>query len=494
MDPLGSKYNQEVSDAKDEAAFHGAGGDAGGHPEAPKVLKDHPNYSEDDYQALSDKGYSPPEILGIWNKDTEGNGGNPTGGNPRNDLKLPSREHPDGQPGPAAKAKASAKATPKVLVKPSAKASGKPSVDPKHLDLMEDSLSNDDGSSDEELVDHFTGQGVPPEHAQAAVKHRDKFLTGMPKKGALQGFMDADGAKAGGDVPRETGAAPVKHESKFHTDPGKADADIAARKADLEAKGFKHEKTDKHAFGVNDHYAHEDGSRAVVGKMNPDVNPEGRTGVNSYINTTNKGKKKPAGGGASLADEAKDLGAPSPKDLGAVGDGPSGRPDTGAPPQQAVPPHADAQQAGWGNLPDDENPEHALSGLGSKALGRMATMKPEHAKAHAHAELANRGLDSDGEWVGFDKANAHHSFSGLGAPGFKADPEIGDHMQTVHRKVLTAAAGGHLDLQKRAKAALASRGHDSHGNWLGFDKAKEHHGLGGQKDLFKATPMLLVKG
>ena len=52
-------------------------------------------------------------------------------------------------------------------------------------------------------------------------------------------------------------------------------------------------------------------------------------------------------------------------------------------------------------------------------------------------------------------------------------------MQTLHPKVLSAAASGKFDLNAHAKKEAANRGIDQSGKWVGFDKAKEIHG-GGQ--------------
>lgn len=140
-----------------------------------------------------------------------------------------------------------------------------------------------------------------------------------------------------------------------------------------------------------------------------------------------------------------------------------------------APPHADTNSAKWGALPDHENPKHQLSGIGSKALGAAASGK-DNLNHRAKVELASRGLDSDGNWLGFDKANEHH---GISKEQASAGPdEVAGHFQTVHKNVLSAAAKGHLDLNKQAKHTLAARGHNSDGAWVGFAEAKKHHGIG----------------
>ena len=43
--------------------------------------------------------------------------------------------------------------------------------------MVSDSMSNDEQSSDEELVEHWVSQGLSEEAAAAAIPYRDKFLT-----------------------------------------------------------------------------------------------------------------------------------------------------------------------------------------------------------------------------------------------------------------------------------------------------------------------------
>lgn len=316
-----------------------------------------------------------------------------------------------------------------------------------HLDQMESSLANDEDSSPEELVDFFVKEcGIDPAHAKAAVALRDHFQgTAMPKAGLLKELMTEKAAAGGtGNAKADAALAAGK----------KAGDDFAAQQAANKGNGVP---TDPAAF--------KSGDAITVGGQEHEVDKA----VGQFVKTKSGGAFKPsqmekhtpagAGGGGDVPREAQQA---------APGAGPVGDP----------PPQADSNEAGWDELPDEDNPKHALSGMSSKQLGALATAKPEHVKAHAHAELANRGLDSTGEWRGFDGANKHHA--GSMPTGFKPDPGTMEHMQTVKRKVLTAAATGHLDLQKRAKHELANRGHDHGGNWIGFEKAKAMH-LGGGK-------------
>jgi len=143
-------------------------------------------------------------------------------------------------------------------------------------------------------------------------------------------------------------------------------------------------------------------------------------------------------------------------------------------PDATTPPQADSNRDKWDYLSDDENPKYALWRISSKELGNAAKGKTDLRQA-AKEELANRGVDEHGEWLGFDKAKAHHGAKGF-KPGhdFDAD-EVYGHFQTVHHKVLGAIATGHLDPKRLASEELANRGHDHNGNWIGFDKASKLH-------------------
>lgn len=57
--------------------------------------------------------------------------------------------------------------------------------------------------------------------------------------------------------------------------------------------------------------------------------------------------------------------------------------------------------------------------------------------------------------------------------GFTID-EVG-FIQLATSRVLAAVARGELDLNQLAREELASRGQDSNGVWVGFDRAAELH-------------------
>ena len=131
----------------------------------------------------------------------------------------------------------------------------------------------------------------------------------------------------------------------------------------------------------------------------------------------------------------------------------------------SAPANADANEKDWGKLPDDDNPTYAMRGLESTHLGHIATGKVD-AKRIAHDELASRGQDSNGKWIGFDKAKEHHdALKGKDKP-HPSNKRVAEHMQSVGSDILSSAVKGHIDLGKRADAELANRNHDRSGNWI----------------------------
>jgi hypothetical protein len=55
-------------------------------------------------------------------------------------------------------------------------------------------------------------------------------------------------------------------------------------------------------------------------------------------------------------------------------------------------------------------------------------------------------------------------------------------IQTALTKVLAAAARGELDLNLLAREELASRGLDTQGKWVGFERAAQIHQVGKAHD------------
>jgi len=64
--------------------------------------------------------------------------------------------------------------------------------------------------------------------------------------------------------------------------------------------------------------------------------------------------------------------------------------------------------------------------------------------------------------------------------GYTTEPftvdEIG-FIQIADAKVLAAVARGEIDLNRIAREELAARGLGLHGEWVGFEKAREIHGI-----------------
>jgi len=65
--------------------------------------------------------------------------------------------------------------------------------------------------------------------------------------------------------------------------------------------------------------------------------------------------------------------------------------------------------------------------------------------------------------------------AGYSAGSFTVD-EIG-FIQIADAKVLAAVARGEIDLNRIAKEELAARGLGLHGEWVGFQKARQIHGI-----------------
>jgi len=64
--------------------------------------------------------------------------------------------------------------------------------------------------------------------------------------------------------------------------------------------------------------------------------------------------------------------------------------------------------------------------------------------------------------------------------GYSAGPftvdEIG-FIQIAETKVLAAVARGEIDLNRIAREEMANRGLGLHGEWVGFEKARQIHGV-----------------
>ena len=136
---------------------------------------------------------------------------------------------------------------------------------------------------------------------------------------------------------------------------------------------------------------------------------------------------------------------------------------------------ADSNRKKWSDQPDEENPKYALGRISSKSLGQAAKGKVD-LRQKAKEELAARGVDEHGKWLGFDKAEKHHGVTTDHMGGDAPDhDDVMGNFQTLHHKVLGAIAAGHTDPKRLAREDLANRGHDHDGNWIGFDKAAKLH-------------------
>ncbi len=65
--------------------------------------------------------------------------------------------------------------------------------------------------------------------------------------------------------------------------------------------------------------------------------------------------------------------------------------------------------------------------------------------------------------------------TGYSAGPFSVD-EIG-FIQIAEAKVLAAVARGEIDLNRIAREELANRGLGKNGEWVGFERARDVHGL-----------------
>ena len=101
-------------------------------------------------------------------------------------------------------------------------------------------------------------------------------------------FNEADHPRDGGKFTSGGGG----HALSKHPTEAAAKSNVAERHAGITGQGFKHEKTEgspDDVGGQNHHFAHPDGSRAVITHKQDAVT--GRHSVISHINTMNQGKK-----------------------------------------------------------------------------------------------------------------------------------------------------------------------------------------------------------
>lgn len=131
------------------------------------------------------------------------------------------------------------------------------------------------------------------------------------------------------------------------------------------------------------------------------------------------------------------------------------------------------QDAGAGGFTADD--VGFLQTASSKVMGASARGEIDLNRL-ARKELASRGMDTDGKWVGFQRASEIDASSPPPATGGLSEDELG-FFQTAPTKVLSAAAKGALDLNRHARREMAGRGQDNQGRWVGFDRAREIHNV-----------------
>lgn len=336
--------------------------------------------------------------------------------------------------------------------------------------------------------DHWPGLGIEAIDHQCAVAKFHK-QHGLAEPGAVA-------------APKKKALLPAKKPA-FTVDPA-AEADPLKEGAvhELVGKTAHHEKRLGLSAGaldpVKDGYSKTHVVRdAVDGSSHSVYSQDGKVRIRSHGKDDTHGvsrarlKKHMQSGLARPAQAdplaTKKAGDAVRADVKAGGGAPSG-----AASQDFAPPQGDANEARWDDLPDEQNPRHALAGLSLATLSAAAKGRI-NLKHHAHDELASRGQDSDGRWIGFQEATRHHAkhtpAASLGGEHAKAKTEAAEAFQPLHTKILSAAAKGHLDLQAQAKHQLAARGHDANGKWVGFEAARAHHFPKAQPEqgrLFKA--------
>lgn len=95
-------------------------------------------------------------------------------------------------------------------------------------------------------------------------------------------------------------------------------------------------------------------------------------------------------------------------------------------------------------------------------------------------ELAGRGVNPTGKWVGFDKAKAIFKPKERAADWDIDKDNVAGFLQTMDTDTLSRAYTfpSAVNMTRIAGSQLANRGLDKQGKWVGFDAAKRiHHGL-----------------
>jgi hypothetical protein len=174
---------------------------------------------------------------------------------------------------------------------------------------------------------------------------------------------------------------------------------------------------------------------------------------------------------------------------GGGGGGPMGRGSLPRPVQEAV----NYQEA----AKDENSTEAKLNGLAQitdrDALTQVATGKADYNEV-ARLEMASRGLDREGEWVGFDKAKQIWPVSAKTRGEVAGNEEntttwkLLGPLQTGKTKDVLALAKGKISGRQVARYELANRGMDRNGKWVGFDRAFAQWGFTPPKKAARLLP------
>lgn len=192
-------------------------------------------------------------------------------------------------------------------------------------------------------------------------------------------------------------------------------------------------------------------------------------------NFGHKGRPGEVGGSSSDGSVSKFTGEVEGTRGQRLENGPSGRKFTGEVGVERSPKLAKWKEDGqWKTAPDlglgfdvDDVP---IGLLKNSALSLVAHGKVDLNQKAGH-ELASRGLDKSGTWVGYDRAEQIHGSDPKDKlPDGNPDPDreqIRGIMQIMNMEMLTAAVNGHLDLNKLAAKHMEGRGVNKSGKWVG---------------------------
>lgn len=127
-----------------------------------------------------------------------------------------------------------------------------------------------------------------------------------------------------------------------------------------------------------------------------------------------------------------------------------------------------------------ESARGTLQLLDTAALVEIANGRIDLNQKAAH-EMASRGLDRQGKWIGFPAAQKlfGHDPDDLRKDG-NPDPakeKVRGVLQIMDVEALKSVIRGEIDLTQVGRREIADRGLDKSGKWVGFEKAKKLHAL-----------------